>query len=82
MRKAAALSLLGSSPVPVFVDRGRMMNKAEVSREVCDSKATPKWLIEHMAPDIGMKHGREYLFYESEARNWWAKYLDSKRRTA
>lgn len=64
------------------VDNGRIMGKREVSAEVCNGKATPKWVVEHMAPEIGMLHGREYLFYESEARNWWAKYLDSKRRTA
>lgn len=64
------------------VDNGRTMGKREVATEVCGGKRAPKWVIDHMAPDIGMLCGREYLFYESEARSWWAKYLDSKRRSA
>lgn len=82
MRKGSALSLLGSEALPEFLDRGRILNKHELAGEVCQGKATARWVIEHIAPEIGMRHGREYLFYENEARAWWAKYLASKRKTA
>lgn len=81
-RAVRGLSLLAEVPATPMADNGRTLNKVEFSVEVTLGKASPKWLVEHAAPEIGMKHGREYLFYENEARAWWARYLASKRRTA
>lgn len=78
MKGSSALSLLPREEAPP-TDQGRTLNKHEVRADVCEGKASSKWIVEHMAPDIGMKHGREYLFYESEARQWWATYLNRRR---
>lgn len=76
-----ALSLLARE-IPAAADNGRTLDKREVSVEVTNGKAAPRWVVEHMGAEIGMLHGREYLFYETEARAWWANYLNSRRRTA
>jgi hypothetical protein len=61
------------SPV---ADRGRLMSAPDVAQLVCDGRLSARWVIERMGPTIGLKPGREWLFYEADARKWWAKYLE------
>jgi hypothetical protein len=60
-------------------DRGALLNAAEIAQLVCQGKFSARWVIERMGPTIGKKPGREWLFFENEARKWWARFLDAKR---
>lgn len=59
-------------PVAIEVeDRGRTMTAPEVAELICEGHVSAKWIIQKMAPHIGSKPGREWLFYENEARAMW-----------
>lgn len=50
---------------------GRTMTAPDVAEIVCEGHVSAKWVISRMAPHIGSKPGREWLFYENEARALW-----------
>jgi hypothetical protein len=56
-----------------------MMSAPEVAELICEGRISANWIIEHMGPHIGSKPGRQWLFYENEARQWWADYFDKGR---
>jgi hypothetical protein len=59
-------------------DLGRTMTAADVAELVCEGHVAAKWVIAKMGPHIGSKPGREWLFYENEARAMWAKMRQPK----
>ena len=77
MGKARAFRL-HSSGLPTF--KGRLLDASEVAEQICQGKFSTRWVVNRMAPDIGKKPGRQWLFYEEEARDWWAKCLETHRR--
>ncbi|MDP9176703.1 MAG: hypothetical protein M3O61_03385 [Gemmatimonadota bacterium] len=76
MTSALKLDRRNAMPAPMaFTDRGRTMTAAEVAAEICEGRLSAKWVIRHMAVAIGAKPGREWLFFEQDAREWWLTYL-------
>lgn len=77
-RKAA------STPAAVAVpaDNGCTLTAPGVAELICEGRFSAKWVIQKMGPAIGTKPGREWLFYENEARAWYAEYLEKARRRA
>jgi hypothetical protein len=60
-------------------DRGALLSAPEVAELICQAKFSARWVIERMGPTIGLKPGREWLFYEADARKWWTRFLEAKR---
>jgi len=57
------------------------MNAGEVARDVCDGRVSPKWVLARMR-SLSWKAGRERLWYEHEARAWYADFVEQQRRRA
>jgi len=70
-RGSDAATPLGA-PIP---DRGPVLTAPEVALAICGGRMSPRWVIERMGPAIGSKPGREWFFYERDAREWWANHL-------
>jgi hypothetical protein len=82
-RVQAALSIARGNIAPTPTeDRGPIMTAPEVAITVCGGRKSARWVIEHAGPVIGSKPGREWFFYEREARQWWADYLATGMRRA
>ena len=59
-------------------ERGPLITAAEFAELICDGKRSARWIAQRFGPKIGKKPGREWLFYESDARKAWADYLDRR----
>lgn len=61
-------------------DRGRLLDASQVAEhpEICNGRFSPKWVIQRMR-SVGRKPGREWLFYEADAKAWWQNFYDNSR---
>lgn len=53
---------------------GRILNAQQFAEEVCGGHVSAKFVIKHFKL-IGSKPGKEWLWYESEARAAWARRM-------
>jgi predicted DNA-binding transcriptional regulator AlpA len=54
------------------LERGRLLNAAEVAQLVFDGKVSKKWIFERVPSHFRHKVGRLVLYYEGEVRAWVA----------
>jgi hypothetical protein len=63
-------------------NRGPTITAAEVAKRVWEGFVSVKWVIQYMAPEIGFKPGKPWLFHENEARAWREEWIRTHRRRA
>lgn len=61
---------------------GRILNAQQFANEVCGGHVSAKYVIKHFAHQIGSKPGKEWLFYETDAKLAWAIMMPRKRLSA
>lgn len=57
---------------------GRIFTAQQFADEICGGHVSAKYIIKHFAPLIGSKPGKEWLFWEGDARQEWAKVMPRK----
>jgi hypothetical protein len=77
---SAPLRLHDRAPVVPPADRGSIITAAQVATDIWQGKYSAKWVGQKMGPAIGFKLGKEWNFYEDEARQWKHDYIERQRR--
>lgn len=80
--KGEALQLAPRRAQPPIEDLGPTITAAEVASRVWEGYVSVKWVIQYMAPEIGFKPGKPWLFHEKEAIAWRQEWERKKRRKA
>lgn len=79
---APRINLVRNTQRIPLAEKGRNMSASEVAVHICGEKRSARWVIEHLGPRCGKKPGRDWLFYENEARLAWDDYLNGGRKSA
>lgn len=62
------------APREIRTPCGRIMNAQQVAEEICGGHVSAKYVIKHLR-DVGSKPGKEWLWYEQDARDAWAQRM-------